>query len=161
LQKGDGENLAMPMNRDIPNNRNRPSEMEKPVSRKIDMKNAVFDGVSHFRIDQGETWIQPLQWVNADGSPKDISDYTFRWQIRKSATDSTIIATGSYKIIDAKQGMFYLKLTEEQTRAIPTKGKEYSQLSKYVYDVEVLSSDGTFVKRLLNGFILVSPEVTK
>ncbi|MBP2644067.1 MAG: hypothetical protein H6Q67_1954 [Firmicutes bacterium] len=123
-------------------------------------KLAGSNGEYHFRTKQGETWVQPITWKNADGSPKNLTDYTILWQIRPSATSSTITVTGDYEIYDAEKGMFSLILTEEQSSSIPTKGHDYSQLSKYVYDVYVISPQGAST-RILNGFIFVSPGVSK
>jgi len=118
------------------------------------------NGEYHFRIMQGETWVQPIQWKNADGSPKNLTDYTILWQIRPSANSSTITVTGDYEITNTNQGMFSLILTEEQSSSIPTKGHDYSQLTKYVYDVYLISPQNALT-RILNGFIYMSPGVSK
>jgi len=118
------------------------------------------NGEYHFRINQGETWVQPIQWLSADRSPKNLTGYTILWQIRPSANSSTITVTGDYEITNANKGMFSLILTEDQSSSIPAKGHDYSQLTKYVYDVYLISPQDAST-RILNGFIYVSPGVSK
>jgi hypothetical protein len=116
-----------------------------------------------FKILQGATFTQPVQWKYGDGTPVPIDGYTIKWQIRSSATSKEIIVSGDSEITDGKNGIFLLKLSSEKTSLIPTKGEDYSKLSKYVYDVQMIPPEGVsgVVSRILNGFILVSPGVTR
>lgn len=118
-------------------------------------------------IDQGTNWGVTIVWNDDSGVPKDLSGYTGRMQIRTNYTEqSSIVAeltsnTGEVVVNDAP-GTITLSLTAEQTADIPVDLTQEAlpPKAKYVYDLELVSSDG-YVTRLLYGNCTVTAEVTR
>ena len=114
-------------------------------------------------IEQGATFELPIQWLEADGSAKDISGLDFAIQIRPSKESSTVLIEGSYDggtdtptgdiVIseDGVGGTITLYIAPADTAAL--------DFTRAVYDLEV--NDGTDVQRLMGGPVTLSKEVTR
>ena len=57
-------------------------------------------------------------------------------------------------------GKLTVSLSASETAAIPTGETITDAMSKYVYDIELVDGSGV-VKRILDGYAYVSPEVTR
>lgn len=105
--------------------------------------------INNLVIDQGTTFSFTFSLTNADGSDKDLSDYTVAAQIRKSYyTSSKVDFTTS--TVDGI-GEITISLTAAQTSEL--------KAGRYVYDIEIESSAETV--RVLEGIVTVTPEVTR
>jgi hypothetical protein len=62
-------------------------------------------------------------------------------------------------ITDAGGGKFALNLTAEETAALTASGRGFDQRDKYVYDIGLIIGDTT--ERILNGYVYVSPAVSR
>lgn len=116
-------------------------------------------GVLDLYIEQGASFKRTLQIKDANNAPIDITNSTFRGQIRCKATDTTIVVAFTFTITDAVNGFVDMTLLATETELIPTKGYIFDATSSFVYDVEMETAG--VVTRLLNGKVSVSPEVTK
>src|SRR5210317_157829 len=105
--------------------------------------------VQNLFIDQGTTFDLVVNLTNADGSDKDLSDYTVAAQMRRSYYTNTYTAFTTSKV--DLTGEITLSLTAAQTSAV--------KAGRYVYDIEISSADETV--RVLEGIITVTPEATK
>lgn len=109
-----------------------------------------------FTIEQGATfkWYITINDPDDPTKPLDLTGYAVRSQGRVKYDSTT--TTFSFVCIVQDQvtdtGKVLLYLTDETTAAI-AKGR-------YVYDVELESYDGE-VARLYQGYVTVSPEVTR
>ena len=123
-------------------------------------------GVYHLNINQGETYKESFQWLQGggrtpiEGEPVNLIGYVGRCQIRSNAQNPGIIATVPVDIFNPEEGRFSIGLSAAQTEMLPATGKHFADTDKYVYDVEFANQSG-MVYRLLNGFVIVSPEVTR
>lgn len=111
-------------------------------------------GQFNLMLEQGVTYNQTLNW-SISGTPVNLTSYTAKMQVRKTAYFTTAVATfttddGSITL-DAS-GNITLHKSAADASAIPA--------GSYVYDLELTSSNGT-VKRLLEGSFIVDPEVTR
>jgi len=106
-------------------------------------------GITNIVIDQGTTFDLTINVTADDGSPTDLTDYTISSQIRKSYYTSTYTAFTTGKV--NLTGEITLSLTPTQTSAL--------KAGRYVYDVEMASSDETV--RVIEGIVTVTPEVTR
>jgi len=61
---------------------------------------------------------------------------------------------------DPTTGVITISLPLETTETIPTTGKNYRQISKYVWDMLLIDSLGEAI-RLFNGFVDVSPRASR
>ena len=81
-----------------------------------------------------------------------LTGYTFASQIRKSYGSSTYY-TFTASVYDAATGKVRLQLTSTQTSAIPA--------GRYLYDIEITNTSTTAKTRILEGIVIVTPEITQ
>lgn len=105
-------------------------------------------------VEQGATFTLQVEWKDADGDPINLTGYTSAMQIRRTygAPALLTLASGGAISIDAAAGKLTVTIPAATTAALaaPMQG---------VYDLEVTT--GTTVYRLLEGSVLVTPEVTR
>lgn len=106
--------------------------------------------VQNIYIDQGTTFSFTIAVSDQYGDVKDLSDYTAASQMRKSFYTNTAIDFTA-DISSPLDGEVTISLTAEETSAI--------KAGRYVYDIEIASSEETV--RVLEGIVVVNPEVTK
>lgn len=122
-------------------------------------------GVYNPTIEQGATFYQEFQWMVKDKDddaayvPVDISGYKLRCQMRSSASSSIVIKQLKADFVNAKEGIFSISLSAEETASLPSFGCCWKDYEKYPYDIELVG--GNAVIRLIHGVISLSPEVTK
>ena len=102
-------------------------------------------------IDQGSDFSFTLDLTNTVGL-LDLASYTARGQIRKSYTSSTSV---DFDIsINVSDSELTCSLTSAQTSLL--------KYGRYVYDIEILSSDDpAVVTRVVEGQVDVTPRVTQ
>lgn len=109
----------------------------------------------NFTIYQGETFDKTLTWKTGDPkNPVDLTGYTARMQIRKKYGSSILLelTTENSRIsLGTTAGTIQIIISASDTAAI--------DWSSAIYDLELISGSG-IVKRLLQGTIKVSREVT-
>lgn len=109
-------------------------------------------GTLNITIEQGATFSKTLVYKDANGSVINLTGATARAKMRETASSGspvsftvTITGTGSSTQIN-------WSLSATETAALTSPWTR-------VYDLEVELSDGT-VRRLLQGSVTISPEVT-
>jgi len=106
--------------------------------------------VQNLYIDQGTTFSLSIAVNDQNGDLKDLSDYTAAAQMRKSYyTNTAIDFTADVTL--PEEGEVTISLTADETTAL--------KAGRYVYDIEI-SSDLETV-RVLEGIVVINPEVTK
>lgn len=114
-------------------------------------------------IEQGAVLSLPLTLKNTNGTAFDLTGYTGRGQIRKFHRSTAIVASFTVTIPTTGElitsGKLTVSLTAVETAAISAGEEITDEKSKYVYDLEIVS--GATVKRILEGIVFVSPEVTR
>lgn len=108
--------------------------------------------VSNLSIDQGTSYSVTIEVTDDTGTPRNLSGYTARSQMRRSYyTNSNVSFMAN--IFNPAEGEITLSLTNTQTSNL--------RQGRYVYDVElVLTSTGN-VERIVEGIVTVYPEVTR
>ena len=104
---------------------------------------------SNLTIDQGSDYNITIDLTTANGSSMDLTGYTGRSQMRKSASSST---AKDFTILVANTGSVTLSMTADYTANITA--------GRWLYDVEVVSG-GEVVTRVLEGIVTVTPEMTR
>lgn len=108
------------------------------------------------KIYQGATFNQEIIWKDSAGLPVNLTGYSARLQVRLSHSDQNKLlemTSANGKItLGTTDGKITLKLTDVETTGLTW--------SSGVYDLEMVSSGGT-VTRLMEGKIVVYPEVTR
>lgn len=107
-------------------------------------------------IEQGIPYERVLFLKDAQGAILNLIGYTARMQVRPYVSSSDVLVElttdNAGLVLDTVLGSLTIKFTELQTQALI--------YSKSLYDIELVD---TALKpiRLLSGYVLVSPEVTR
>lgn len=119
------------------------------------------------KIEQGATFDMVLTLRDAAGDVMDLTDHSFRGQVRKSYSDLTVQATFQFEVLDqtqpATKGKVRVFIPAAQTTLIKVNkaDSEKRTLTPYIYDIESQIPTGSYVFRWLEGTANISPEVTK
>jgi hypothetical protein len=108
-------------------------------------------GYLDLTINQGTTFKRLITIADVNNAPVNITNNTFRGQIRRRATSEEILAEFTCIVVNPAEGKLTINLTDTQTSAIPA--------GEWVYDVEWIN--GLDVARLLEGTALTTAEVTR
>lgn len=113
-------------------------------------------------MDQGAYWSQLIDWKDEDENPIDLTNYTARMQIRRKVqSQSSLIelTTSNGRItLGGTAGTILLAIEADDTAALPATPFDH----RWYYDLELLpAGDEDLVVRLMQGRIVVSPEVTR
>ena len=108
--------------------------------------------VSNLYIDQGSTYSNIITVASSTGTALNLTGYTVASQIRKSYGSSTY-HTFTASVYDAVTGKVRLQLTSTQTSAISA--------GRYLYDIEITNTSTTAKTRILEGIVVVTPEITQ
>jgi hypothetical protein len=109
----------------------------------------------NLELKQGEDFYRLLTLKDENGTEISLTGFSFAGQIRASYEDELFLSF-SFNIKDqvASTGQVEMTLAKALSSA-----KTVNSKSKYVYDVEMNS--GSQTTRIMEGTILISPEVTK
>ena len=119
-------------------------------------------GIKDLYIEQGATYKLAVKMKHADGTPFDLTDWTIqRGQIRKTRRSDTVVKSFTITVENAAQGEMTVSLSAEDSASIPAGETVSDPRSKYVYDIEIENGVTGEVMRILEGFVYISPEVTR
>jgi hypothetical protein len=107
--------------------------------------------ISNLFIDQGANYSNILT-VAGSGGVINLANYTIKSQLRKSYGSSSYFNFNA-TIYDAPTGRVRLQLSAEESSAIPP--------GKYLYDVELTNTVTGIKIRLVEGIVIITPEITK
>ena len=100
--------------------------------------------------DQGATFNLNFR-VETDGTPWNLTDYTFAMQVRRSANDANTLLNITTATMTA---------IGQVSVTVPATTMDGVPAGRWVYDIE-LTSSGDEVTRILEGRFIVSPQVTQ
>lgn len=122
-------------------------------------------------VQKGETFrrkmyistrvVDPITLIATD-TPMDLTGSSARATIKTYTDDKAVPLAVFTCIIDADPttGIITIELPSDVTAGLYSTGKAYNQINRYVWDMELVDSLGE-VTRLFNGFVDVSPRVSK
>ena len=102
-------------------------------------------------IDQGTDFTTTFDLIADDGSPINITGYTFKSQIKKSYYSANVTANLAVTIIDSSNGNTIISLDAANTANIFP--------GRYVYDVKMVDTTNT-TTRILEGIVTITPQVS-
>lgn len=108
--------------------------------------------ISNLYIDQGTTFSTIIDLTNQDGSPINLATYTVQSQMRKSYQSSTATSFTA-SVFNAAKGQIKLELSPSATSNI--------QAGRYLYDIEITNSNTQEKFRVLEGIVVLTPEITR
>jgi hypothetical protein len=100
--------------------------------------------------EQGATFNLNFR-VETDGTPWNLTGYTFAMQVRRSANDATTLLNLTTATMTSV-GHVTATVNATTMSSVPA--------GRWVYDIELTSSGGE-VTRILEGRFIVTPEVTQ
>ena len=109
-------------------------------------------------VDQGTTFSTIVDLENQDGTPLNLTGYTVAGQMRKSYQSSTAVSFtatvfGDLQAGDAVKGQIRLQLAAATTVGM--------RAGRYIYDVEITNTQSGEKYRVLEGIVILNPEITK
>ena len=109
-------------------------------------------GTYNLVIDQGSDFALDLV-IKQSGSALNLTNYTGRAQLRTSVTASSASATFTVTKTNDAGGALKLELSASTSSGLAA--------GQYVYDLEIFTSGDAIVKRILQGEVTITPEVTR
>lgn len=109
-------------------------------------------GTYNLVVDQGSSYALDLV-IKQGGSAMDLTNYTGRAQIRTTHTATSASASFTVTKTNASGGVLKMELSPATTAALAP--------GQYVYDLEIYTTSDAIVKRILQGEITLTPEVTR
>ena len=109
-------------------------------------------GTYNLVVDQGSSFALDLL-IKQGGLALDLTNYTGRAQLRTTHTASSAAASFTVTKTNASGGVLKLELAPATTAALAP--------GQYVYDLEIYTSNDAIVKRILQGEVTLTPEVTR
>lgn len=109
-------------------------------------------GTYNLVIDQGSDFALDLV-IKEAGSALNLSNYSGRAQLRTSVTASSASATFTVSVTNASEGALKMQLAAATSSGISA--------GQYVYDLEIFTSGDSIVKRIIQGNVTITPEVTR
>jgi len=109
-------------------------------------------GTYNLVIDQGSDFALDLV-IKEAGSALNLSNYSGRAQLRTSHSASSAAASFSVTVTNAAQGALKMQLAAATSSGIAA--------GQYVYDLEIYTSSDSIVKRIIQGDVTITPEVTR
>ena len=103
-------------------------------------------------IDQGSDFVIDLV-ISDEGVVKNLTGYSARAQMRTTKSTTTVAATFTCTITAATDGALKMELTNATSSAMSP--------GKYYYDLELYTASNTIVQRLIQGTVILTPEVTR
>lgn len=108
--------------------------------------------ISNLYIDQGSDFGAIVTLQNQDGTPIDLSVYTVKSQFRKSY-QSSVAVTFTVTVFNATQGKIRIQLSADASSNVAA--------GRYLYDVEITSTTTGEKRRVLEGIVVLTPEITR
>ena len=109
-------------------------------------------GTYNLVIDQGSDFALDLV-IKEAGSALNLSNYSGRAQLRTSVDASSASATFTVTVTNASNGALKMQLPAATSSGISA--------GQYVYDLEIYTSADSIVKRIMQGDVTITPEVTR
>lgn len=108
--------------------------------------------ITNLFVDAGSDYSVVITVRSVTGIPLDLTNYTVKAQMRKSYSSSV-----AYNFIAATfnptAGKIRLQLTAAQSELIPP--------GRYLYDVEITQTISGVKKRVAEGIVTVTPQITQ
>ena len=108
--------------------------------------------ISNLFVDAGSDFSNLITVASSTGAPLILTNYTVKAQIRKSYSSSQFF-NFSASVYDAEFGKILIALTAAQSEDIPA--------GRWLYDVEITNTATGTKKRVVEGIVTVTPQITQ
>ena len=103
-------------------------------------------------IDQGATFVMDVT-IKEDGVAKSLVNYSARAQMRSTKTASSVAGSFTCTIPTPSNGTVKMELSPATSAAMSA--------GSYFYDLEIYTSGDAIVKRIIEGRVTLTQEVTR
>jgi hypothetical protein len=110
-------------------------------------------GSYNISLTQGEDYSLTATLKNADGSNMNLSGYYVRGKAKYNYGDTGVLLDLEPQIYSAVSGIITVQLNSTDTSSLP--------VGILLYDIERYTSGDAAVAKVLNGQIIIAPEVTR
>lgn len=115
-------------------------------------------------VEQYASFARTLQWTEQDGTPIDLTGYGIAATILSTYSSSdavSFLVTILDQTVPANVGKFTIALTNTQTANLPVSPAVNFENDASYLTYDIIATNGSTVKRLLQGAIIVSPGVSQ
>jgi len=109
-------------------------------------------GTYNLIIDQGSDFALDLV-IKQSGTALNLANYSGRAQLRTTHSASSASATFTVTITNASEGALKMQLPGNTSKLLAA--------GQYVYDLEIFTANDSIVKRIIQGDVTLTPEVTR
>lgn len=109
--------------------------------------------ISNLYIDQGTTFSTVVDVTDQQGFPLNLSNYTVAAQMRKSYQSSSSVNFVATVYGNPLDGKIQLELSPSASSAM--------RAGRYLYDVEITNTGNSTKYRVLEGIVVITPEITR
>jgi|TARA_R110002074_G_scaffold1229_3_gene7367 hypothetical protein len=109
-------------------------------------------GTYNLVVDQGSSFALDLI-IKQSGAALNLTNYTGRGQLRTSHSAGSTAASFTVTKTNASGGALKIELSPATTAGLAA--------GQYVYDLEIYTANNAIVKRILQGDLTLTPEVTR
>lgn len=99
------------------------------------------------QLYQGDDFRLPITVENDDGTARDLTNHSFRSQIREKPASDTILVTATVTITDATAGKIELSIDAADTAGLPQTAAWDLEMTDDVGDVQTILAGGVRVGR--------------
>jgi hypothetical protein len=110
-------------------------------------------------VKRGSDWTATFTLYNSDDEVVDLTDSSFRGEIRKKRLSPNMLAEFAFDI-NLSTNEVTVSLDKEDIRVMEVGETDDDKRSKYVYDWEWTRADGS-IDRFQEGTLTISSEVTR
>ena len=103
-------------------------------------------------IDQGTSFVLDIT-IKEGGTVKNLTGYSARAQMRSTKTASSVAGSFTCSIPTPSNGVVKMELTPSTSSAMAA--------GSYFYDLEIHTSGDAIVKRIIEGQVTLTQEVTR
>lgn len=108
--------------------------------------------ISNLYIDQGSDYSTTVTVMSATGLPLNLAGYTAKAQMRKSFS-SSLAYDFTCEILNAEHGQIRVTISAAANELIPP--------GRWLYDVEITQTSTGKKKRVVEGVVTVTPQITR
>ena len=108
--------------------------------------------ISNLFVDQGSDFATIVTVLSATGAPLNLNGYTVKSQMRKSYQSSQVF-NFTAEVYTAALGEIKISLLSAQSELIPA--------GRWLYDVEITQTSTGAKRRVVEGIVEVTPQITQ
>lgn len=108
--------------------------------------------ITNLYLDQGSDYSSIMTLTDSGGLPLNLTGFTVKSQMRKSYSSSTF-HNFDCSVVDATSGKIKLAITAANSSLI--------KAGRWLYDVEITNTGSSAKKRVVEGVVIVSPQITQ